>query len=101
MAAEAALVIAAGCVQPVIRCLETDIAAAYLNALRRLGDTFGLKDDISIMTVAQNRELFLVKKGEEDAEKDWAELRTVLDEALAKFLAAREREGRRRSGDGS
>lgn len=74
--------------------LDEGYAAAYLNALRRLGDTFGLKDDISIMTVAQNRELFLVKKGEEDAEKDWAELRTVLDEALAKFLAAREREGR-------
>ena len=73
--------------------LDEGYAAAYIRALRTLGERFDLKDDLSIMTVAQNRELFLIKKSEEDTEKDWAEVRTVLDAALARFLAAREREG--------
>ncbi|MBQ8331374.1 MAG: YicC family protein [Clostridia bacterium] len=73
--------------------LDEGYTAAYLSALRALGDSFGLKDDISIMSVAQNRDLFLVKKPEEDAEQDWADLKVVLDEAVEKFLAARTREG--------
>ena len=73
--------------------LDEGYAAAYLAALKQLGETFGLKDDISIMTVAQNRDLFLVRKPEEDTEKDWDDLRVVLDEAVARFLAARTREG--------
>ena len=73
--------------------LDEGYAAAYLKALRTLGDTLGLRDDISIMSVAQNRDLFVVKKAEEDAEKDWEDLRSVLDVALEKFIAARIREG--------
>ena len=73
--------------------LDEGYAAAYLAALKQLGEAFGLKDDISIMTVAQNRDLFLVRKPEEDTEKDWDDLRVVLDEAVARFLAARTREG--------
>ncbi len=73
--------------------VDEGYAAAYLSALRTLGDTFSLKDDISIMTVAQNRDLFLIQKPEEDVEKDWADLRTVLDEAIARFIAGRKREG--------
>lgn len=68
-------------------------AEAYIKALYTLRDRFGLADDISVMTVAQNKELFIIKKSEEDTEKDWADLCVVLDAALARFLAAREREG--------
>ncbi|MBR2353610.1 MAG: YicC family protein [Clostridia bacterium] len=73
--------------------LDEGYANAYIKALRALGDRFGLKDDLSIMTVAQNRDLFIVQKSEEDTEKDWADLRVVLDAAIARFLAARTREG--------
>lgn len=73
--------------------IDEGYAGAYVAALRKLGETFGLTDDVSIMTVAQNRDIFIVKKPEEDAEKDWADLRAVLDEAIEKFLAARAREG--------
>ena len=68
-------------------------AKAYLAALRSLGKTFGLQDDISIMTVAQNRDLFVIQKPQEDIERDWQDVRTVLEEALDRFLAARQREG--------
>lgn len=73
--------------------LDEGYAAAYIAALNRLKSTFDLCDDISVMSVAQNRDLFIVQKSEDDAEQDWEHVRSVLDEALKKFLAARTREG--------
>ena len=73
--------------------IDEGYTASYVAALRRLGERFGLKDDISIMSVARNSDVFVIKKSEEDTEKDWADLRAVLDEAIDKFLAARAREG--------
>ncbi len=65
----------------------------YLDALYRLRDGYGLQDDISVMTVARNQEIFRVKKQEEDIERDWARVLSVLAPAVDAFLAAREREG--------
>ncbi len=73
--------------------LDESYARAYIDALRSLGEKFGLRDDISIMSVARNSDVFVIEKSEEDTEKDWADLRVVLDEAIARFIAAREREG--------
>ena len=73
--------------------IDEGYAEAYINALRTLGETFGLKDDISIMRVAQNHDVFVIQKSEEDIEKDWAVVRSVLDEAVAAFLEGRQREG--------
>ena len=73
--------------------IDEGYAGAYIDALRKLRDSFGLADDISVMSVAQNRDIFIITKPEDDAEKDWADLCTVLDEAVEKFIAAREREG--------
>ena len=65
----------------------------YLDALYTLRDRFGLADDISVMTVARNTEIFRVKKPEEDIERDWASVMVALEPAVDAFLAAREREG--------
>lgn len=73
--------------------LDTAAAASYIDALHTLRDTFGLTDDISVMTVAQNRDLFLVQRAEDDAERDWNDVRTVLSDAVDAFLTQREREG--------
>lgn len=75
--------------------LDEGYAASYLAALHTLGEKFDLRDDLSIMTVAQNRDLFLIQKPEEDVERDWADVLSVLSEALTRFLAARESEGGR------
>ena len=74
-------------------CIDEGYAEAYIKALRKLGERFDLKDDISIIRVAQNHDILVVKKSEEDTEKEWADLCTVLDEAIAGFIAGREREG--------
>ena len=75
--------------------LDTEAARSYIACLESLRDTFGLKDDISVMRVASNKDLFIVKKPEEDAEKDWQEIKVVLDEAIAGFNEMRAREGER------
>ena len=73
--------------------LDRAYAESYINALKALRDEFGLEDDISVMTVAANREIFNVKRPDEDLERDWAVVMPVLDEALDNFFAMREAEG--------
>lgn len=73
--------------------LDEGYLKGYLDALCRLRDGYGLKDDISVMTVARNTELFTVKKPEEDIEADWARVLQVLQKATDAFLSVREREG--------
>ncbi len=73
--------------------LDREAARSYIAALGQLRDEFGLKDDISVMRVAANRDLFTVKKPEEDDDRDWAEIRTVLAEAVDGFNAMRAKEG--------
>ena len=79
--------------------LDEAYAKSYIEALYRLRDTFGLKDDISVMRVAGNHDIFAVTKPEEDTEGDWNDLKTVLDEALDSFTAMREAEGQRLADD--
>ena len=71
----------------------------YLDALYRLRDNYGLRDDVSVMSVARNPDLFLVKKPEEDADRDWASVLTVLEKATEAFLSVREREGKSLAAD--
>ena len=73
--------------------LDEAYAKSYMAALYQLRDRFGLRDDISVMQAAQNRDLFVVRKPEEDTEKEWEELRPVLQNAVDAFNRMREREG--------
>ena len=71
----------------------------YLNALYTLRDKYGLRDDISVMSVARNHDIFQIKKPDEDIEHDWERVLTVLSKAVDTFLAVREREGERLAED--
>ncbi len=73
--------------------LDEAYTKSYLNALYNLRDTFELKDDISTMRVASNRDIFKIEKPEEDTEKDWQELLPVLEEAYGNYCLRRESEG--------
>lgn len=79
--------------------LDTAYLESYLSALARLRDEFGLKDDISVMTVARNQEIFTYDKPEEDLEAEWEIFRSVLDEAIEGYLQMREREGTKAEAD--
>ena len=62
--------------------LDASLAENYIEALRELRDKFSLVDDISVMSVAQNRDIFSYDKPEEDLEAEWESIRTTLDEAI-------------------
>lgn len=74
--------------------LDEGYAQAYVNALQTLADKFSLKNDISVMQVAQNRDIFIIRKSEEDTEKEWNDLRQVLDLAIERFIEGRSNEGK-------
>ncbi len=73
--------------------LDAAYLEGYLRALRRMRDEYGLRDDISVMSVARNAALFEVSAPEPDADADWADIREILAAAVDAHLAAREREG--------
>jgi TIGR00255 family protein len=73
--------------------LDESYTRSYIDALCKLRDTFGLKDDITVMNVAQNREIFNVIRPEEDMEKDWQDILPVLESAIAQFNQMRVDEG--------
>ena len=81
--------------QGVTVALDDAYTKSYIDALNRLRDEYGLRDDISVMRVASNRDIFAVTRPEEDTEGDWNDLRTVLSEAVDAFLSMRESEGAR------
>lgn len=73
--------------------LDEDRAAGYIAALRQLRDKFGLADDISVMTVAQNKDIFVSRAVTEDPDTVWELILPALDSAADAFVAEREREG--------
>lgn len=75
--------------------VNTEYAAKYISALKTLKDSFSLSGEITVMEVAKDREVFTIKKPDEDIEQDWEDLKTVLDMAADRFLEARAGEGER------
>lgn len=69
------------------------LAEGYLKALHELAQTYGLRDDVSVNTLSRFPDILTVRKAAEDEEAIWEAVRQVADEALAGFVAMREREG--------
>ena len=79
--------------------IDEGYAKSYIEALRTLRDTFGLADDISVMSVARNQDVFSYARAEEDLEAEWELIRTVLDEAIAGYVEMRSVEGAKAEAD--
>ena len=79
--------------------IDKDFAKSYIEALRCLRDEFSLSDDISVMTVARNQDIFTYDKADEDLEAEWETFRSVLDDAIAGYTEMREREGAKAEAD--
>ena len=72
---------------------------SYLNALKTLKTCYDLKDDISVMTVARNPEVFKITKSDLDADLLTESVLSVASAAADAFVAMRETEGRRLKAD--
>lgn len=75
--------------------LKEDYAKNYIDTLCTLRDKFGLKDDISVMSVARNQDIFNIERKQTDEELIWSITEPVLENALRDFSDMREREGGR------
>ena len=79
--------------------VNTEYAEKYIAALRNLKKQFALDGKITVMDVARDREVFAIKKPDDDIEGDWNDLKTVLDAAVERFLESRASEGKRIESD--
>lgn len=75
------------------------LAAGYAKALKELSERFGLKDDISAVTLSRYPDVITLHKASEDEERIWNAVKTVAETAVSKFIEMRETEGSKLRGD--
>ena len=75
------------------------LAAGYVKALKELSERFGLKDDISALTLSRYPDVITLHKASEDEERIWNAVKTVAETAVSKFIEMRETEGSKLRGD--
>lgn len=75
------------------------LAAGYVKALKELSERFGLKDDISAVTLSRYPDVITLHKASEDEERIWNAVKTVAATAVSKFIEMRETEGGKLRGD--
>lgn len=74
-------------------------ADEYIAALKALQKKYRLKNDISVMSIAENDSIFTVSRQKTDEEKVWSLLQFAASDAVDAFILARETEGKRLSDD--
>ena len=73
--------------------LNKPVLEGYLAALGSIAADYGVRDDVSVMSLARLPDVFVVEKQEEDEQKLTDNILSVVQEALEKFNAMREKEG--------
>ncbi len=75
--------------------VNKELAGNYVEILKDLSATFGLKDDISVSTLSRFSDIFRAEPKRDDEEEIWSAVSEVLTEATDAFCAMRAREGER------
>ncbi len=75
--------------------VNKELASNYIDILKELADTFELKNDVSVSTIASFGDIFRSEAKRDDEEELWALVEEVLAEAIDAFVAMRTREGGR------
>lgn len=73
--------------------LDEGLARAYYEAMGKIAQNLGLREDISSSSLARFPEILRVEKKEEDSEAIWLVLETAVNEAVSNLLSMREAEG--------
>ena len=73
--------------------LNKPVLEGYLAALGSIAADYGVRDDVSVMSLARLPDVFVVEKQEEDEQKLTDDILSVVQEALEKFNVMREKEG--------
>jgi len=73
--------------------LNENVLKGYLEAMHRMVDEFGVKDDISVSSLSRMNDVFVLEKPQVDEEQLLADLMSVVDQALKNYDAMRVAEG--------
>ena len=69
------------------------VLESYLAALRQIETEYGVRDDVTVMSLARLPDVFSVEKTEEDEQKLTQDILSVAEEAIARYNTMRETEG--------
>lgn len=70
-----------------------EIAAEYVNYIKQMAEDFDLRSDLSAGALSRYPEVLTLEEQTENEEQLWKELQTILDEAAARFVESRTKEG--------
>lgn len=73
--------------------VDKELAVAYYNALKELGEEIGSKSELTLDMLAKLPDVLKVEEGEVTAEALWPTFESAIGEAVSNLLAMREREG--------
>ena len=79
--------------------IDDALAGAYVRALNELKERYGLKDDISVISLAKIPDVLNISKVEEDKERIWGTLKGALDISLNELIEMRKIEGQKLADD--
>ena len=79
--------------------LNTSMVDGYLAAMKQLEETYGVRNDVSVMSLSRMPDVFSVEKPEVDEDQLKSDLMSVVDQALANYDAMRTTEGKAMEND--
>lgn len=79
--------------------LDEDLAAQYVDILKRIKDKFDLSDDISVMSVAKFPDVVSTEEKEEDEDIIWSKLNEAIEESFTRLKEMRTEEGNKLAED--
>lgn len=79
--------------------VNREVVGKYVEALRAVGEEFGLNDALCVSDVLRIPDAFTVVKEEQDEEEIWADVQSVAQTALDRFISMRETEGEQLKAD--
>lgn len=75
------------------------LVSGYLNAMKEISETYGVTNDVSVVSLSRFPDVFTVHKAAEDEEQITADVLSAAEIALDSFVAMREAEGEKMKAD--
>lgn len=75
------------------------LVSGYLSAMKEISDTYGVENDVTVVSLSRFPDVFTVHKPAEDEEQITNDVLSVAETALDSFIAMRETEGEKMKAD--
>ncbi len=75
------------------------LVSGYLGAMKEISETYGVENDVTVVSLARFPDVFTVHKAAEDEEQITADVLSATKTALDSFIAMRETEGEKLKAD--